>query len=803
MKSLSHIIYTIAFGIASCVCVSASEPAGYYSSCEGKNSQALLQALYNTITSHTTVSYDGLMSLYQKSDTYAEDGKIWDMYSTKHWATGSKCGSYKLVGDCYNREHSLPKSWFDDASPMYSDAFHVYPTDGKVNGQRSNFPYGECANGTRLPSNGGVNALGRLGSCTFDGYTGTVFEPDDEYKGDFARSYFYMAACYNDRIRSWSSPMLAGNSYPVFSTWAKALLLKWHRQDPVSQKELDRQEAVYAAQHNRNPFIDHPELAEYIWGDKTSDKWSASGTAEPTINKPSDGARVNMGITAVGTPISTQVAILTSNVTQAVTLRTDNSLFTVAPGTISAAAANAGATATVTYTPTATGTHGTTLIVSCGNLSSYLELSAQTVSGVPVDEAADVSDDSFTVRWTYVGDADKSLYTLNVWDTDGYIDGFPRKVSATAGSCVVDGLEADTEYSFRLDSRSMQSATRTVRTAVAVPSVEFYYDGTLYLSALPGEASDIAEIIVDTDNIDSPYTVTVREPFELSADRTNWSSTITLSPDGTRMYIRLLSELAGTYETVIRATWDGHIWDDAVAQGVVSGQAAFFEDFEQPYTGNDKTGYSTKTYQGSACTWELQDALIGAPSQDSTHSGDQCLRLGKNAGGMVQMSADRDRGIGTVSFFARAFGSDGQSVVAVEYSKDHGSSWEEAGRATVSGTNYVEHKVAVNTPGAVRMRLRQISGKRWNVDDIAITDSTTGLDDPAADRHCWDAWSTGGRLYIDCRNADGADVAIYSIDGATAFSGHLTAGLHSLDTLARNTYYIIVVADFSRTVVIR
>lgn len=142
---------------------------------------------------------------------------------------------------------------------MVSDAFHIYPTDGKVNGQRSNFPYGECANGTTLPSCNGVDALGKLGKSTFPGYSGTVFEPVDEYKGDFARSYFYMAACYNDKIASWSSPMLAGNSYPCYTTWAVNLLLKWNEQDPVSQKEIDRNNAVYKHQNNRNPFIDHPE----------------------------------------------------------------------------------------------------------------------------------------------------------------------------------------------------------------------------------------------------------------------------------------------------------------------------------------------------------------------------------------------------------------------------------------------------------------------------------------------------------------------------------------------------------------
>ena len=147
---------------------------------------------------------------------------------------------------------------------MVTDAFHVYPTDGKVNGQRSNYPYGECANGSYVASSGNIKALGRLGKSTFPGYSGTVFEPDDQYKGDFARTYFYMAAAYNSRISSWDSPQLAGNSYPCFSSWSVDMLMKWHRQDPVSQKEIDRNNAVEAYQHNRNPFIDHPELAEYI-----------------------------------------------------------------------------------------------------------------------------------------------------------------------------------------------------------------------------------------------------------------------------------------------------------------------------------------------------------------------------------------------------------------------------------------------------------------------------------------------------------------------------------------------------------
>lgn len=253
----------------------ATIPNGYYDDCENKQGgRTLLKALYQTISDHDVVSYKGLWSVYLTSDI-DENGKIWDMYSTKRWTPEKEqCGNYSRVGDCYNREHSMPKSWFDDESPMVSDAFHIYPTDGKVNGQRSNYPYGECANGTTLPSNGNVKALGKLGTSTFPGYSGTVFEPVDEYKGDFARTYFYMAACYNDRISGWNSDMLAKNNYPCYTTWAVNLLLKWHRQDPVSDKELKRNDAVYAHQGNRNPFIDHPELVEYIWGNKTSEHWT-------------------------------------------------------------------------------------------------------------------------------------------------------------------------------------------------------------------------------------------------------------------------------------------------------------------------------------------------------------------------------------------------------------------------------------------------------------------------------------------------------------------------------------------------
>lgn len=238
----------------------------YYKPANGRKSQNLKTTLAGVISSHTTISYDGLWGCYHRTDKRA-DGLLWDMYSnTTNFVIGGPAQghNYSQEGDGYNREHSMPKSWFKEASPMKSDLVHVVPTDGYVNNRRSNYPFGETDGGT-YKSNGGFS---KVGKCTTNGYSGTVFEPNDKYKGDFARIYFYMATCYEEKISGWSGDMLAGNKYPVYTDWALQMLLRWAEEDPVDQKEIDRNNAVYELQGNRNPFVDYPGLEQYIWGDK-------------------------------------------------------------------------------------------------------------------------------------------------------------------------------------------------------------------------------------------------------------------------------------------------------------------------------------------------------------------------------------------------------------------------------------------------------------------------------------------------------------------------------------------------------
>ncbi|MDR2512134.1 MAG: endonuclease [Bacteroidales bacterium] len=248
-------------------------PEGYYDNAEGKSGAELKTCLYNIIKGHTSLGYAGLWAAYATTDRRA-DGKIWDMYSTCTFTySNDQCGNYSNICDCYNREHSFPKSWFggSESSAQGNDAFHIYPTDGKVNGERGNYPFGEVGSTDNSVVNTNLYALGKRGAARAGlGYSGKVFEPVDEYKGDFARTYFYMATRYENVFASWYSyseaqAMLAGNAYPGYKQWTIDMLLEWHHNDPVSQKEIDRNNAVYALQHNRNPFIDHPEYAVCIW----------------------------------------------------------------------------------------------------------------------------------------------------------------------------------------------------------------------------------------------------------------------------------------------------------------------------------------------------------------------------------------------------------------------------------------------------------------------------------------------------------------------------------------------------------
>lgn len=777
-----------------CLSANAAVPANYYSSCEYKGGQALLTALCAKVGPHTVVSYDDLFDLYKTSDVYP-DGKIWDMYSTKHWAVGTKCGNYSSVGDCYNREHSFPKSWFNDAKPMYSDAFHLYPTDGKVNGQRSNFPYGECANGTTLASANGVDALGKLGNSTFSGYSGTVFEPVDEYKGDFARSYFYMAAAYNDKISSWSSPMLAGNSYPCFSSWSIQLLLKWHRQDPVSEKELNRNEAVYARQNNRNPFIDHPEMVEFIWGNRKSEQWSSSGNVSPELTVPANGSTFDFGIISTSLSGNVSLEVAGANLTKDVSVSLSgafSSSVSVIP--YSQVVGGKRFSLPLTIKSSVAGVVNGTLVLKSGDVTSTVYLKATAVEGLPVNDARNVSDRGFTASWINVGDADaQGCYQLYVESSDGkVVAGYPVSVIAADQQYVVDDLQASTAYVYYVKSQKMTSAKKQFTTKAPIPSIDFFHDGPLNFVAAVNEPSAEAEIEMAVENIAGAIQLDVKAPFQLSLDHSSWSTQLSMPQGADRFYVRMLGSEEGEYTSSLVARAGDYQNDDAELHGVIGAVGDFTEDFEVPAPGS----YSATTYQGKTILWNLVDA--GCWSGDPVNGGASALRLGKNVKGLIEMAEDLKYGLGSVSFYVRKWTNDVESEVAIEYSVDGGENWEEAGKFDVVDAEYKKIECVINKAGNVRMRLRQLSGKRWLLDDLSGTGYSASSLQPDTEYNSWDVWPTSEGVCVRLSNE--SRICVYGVDGVVYLQNTFASGVHNV--LLAPGFYIVSGPSGVRRVVV-
>ncbi len=246
-----------------------SNTIDYYNDVDLNTKGATLKtALYKKINKHTSLGYSGVTSsIYAKTDL-REDGTIWDIYSntTKFELSDFNSGNYKQEGDLFNREHIVPQSLFSQQEPLRSDLHHLFPTDGYVNNRRSNYPHANVdKNNIKYASN---NNFTLVGESATSGVSGNVCEPNDEYKGDIARTYFYFVTAYQNKVPSFKSfAAFSNNEFPSLAKWSIKLYLQWSKQDPVSQKEIDRNQAIYQIQGNRNPFIDYPQLAEQIWGE--------------------------------------------------------------------------------------------------------------------------------------------------------------------------------------------------------------------------------------------------------------------------------------------------------------------------------------------------------------------------------------------------------------------------------------------------------------------------------------------------------------------------------------------------------
>lgn len=287
----------------------AEIPAGYYYKANNKNGYDLLNTLNIICSNGDFLSYGSGEGYTWEGFYYTDrndDGSVIDMYSsTIRYQT-----DFNAV-DGLHIEHSLPKSWWGALENYaFRDLHHLFPADATTNITKNNLPLGEVKTATF------DNGVSKIGTTLLYNSKEKCFEPADEYKGDFARAYFYVSTVYNELSALWQSSMMQNNTYPVWNNEALDLLLKWHREDPISEKELKRQEAVYQIQHNRNPYIDYPEMVEHIWGNKKDIAISLPKETRPFLTTPTAWTSIEIPVSYTGTTTSKTIRFEGANFTK-------------------------------------------------------------------------------------------------------------------------------------------------------------------------------------------------------------------------------------------------------------------------------------------------------------------------------------------------------------------------------------------------------------------------------------------------------------------------------------------------------
>lgn len=456
----NYLMAIVALAIVACPFNGYSEiPANYYKTINGLADKDLKNALHTLVYNHTEVkSYSALPEYFRTTDRFPGTDYWWDMYSDM------QVSMYVTFGKYMNREHCFPKSWWGGLTnvPAYVDLFHLYPSEASANQAKSNYPLGEVVTSTF------DNGVVKVGYATTGqgGGSPKVFEPNEEYIGDFARTYFYVVTCYQNL--KWDTKymyMLEQNTYPTLKPWAIDLLLKWHRADPVSEKEVNRNEAVYGFQGNRNPFIDHPELVEYIWGNRVGQKYqggSSEPAGDPELTTPVQDMALDFEQIAIGKSETRRLGFMGSNLTGKLSLAitgTDRAMFSIDTKSIEAPLVNAegGYFLPITYKPTSIGEHSARLIISDGGLTGSRGvalmgecLEVPTLTAPVALPASDITEESYMANW----EEPSEVVDYYIVTRTRYINGnsSSEEILAESNSLLIEDFETSASESYNVRS---------------------------------------------------------------------------------------------------------------------------------------------------------------------------------------------------------------------------------------------------------------------------------------------------------------------------------------------------------------
>ena len=714
----------------------------YYRKAEGLRGTELKEALHNLIQPTFVLDYGGgvgkTWSGFWQTDQM-EDMQVRDRYSNTVRYFNPDMSAVSNM----NIEHIWANSWWGHVkNNAYQDLFNLYPADATANGRKSNNPIG-IVDGTIAYTNG-VTKVGKSTSYRADSLI-TVWEPADQWKGDFARTYFYMATCYSHMTSLWTTTegllTVDPNSPLLMRPWVYNLMLEWAEADPLDEIEQDRCDAICEIQGNRNPFVDYPELCYYIWGDKADEQFYCTEEHGAEIFVPAASEEIDFGLHPLSRPFSAKVQVRGRGLDEGAQLIADDEHFALSQFVLSSDEINQGTDITVSVSATEEGNYTTMLTLEGSGYVQQSPLTVSFVDGIPAYPATDivcaVSSRRFNANWmNYEPDA---TYTLNVYTKDA--NGQPQPFgtyTTTDTTYQVRNVQPNMTYYYKVsiieDGEELVGSNEvTVEMPEVAPVFSVSLDNIAF-TATPGNPSAPTQVSVTAMAVPKYVTeIITSAPFELSSDGEAWSQELTLTGTSPSFFVRFAGAFEeGDYEGEVIVSTEG--LDDRVISVScnVDATKSFFEDFE---TGS-KGAYAVGEVTCSAASWEMSNALIAA---DDNALDKKCVRMkGYVKSGStittpahIMMTTDKVNGCDSLWFCAGSYGNDTGVKMTVSYSTDGGQTWTKVVSSLSVGTMQ-RYGFKINRDGNIRLKFESenTGNKRVNIDNVQMSDweDPTGIE---------------------------------------------------------------------------
>lgn len=717
--------------LLACVCYAQGALAQSIHTVQGLTGAELKTALFHAIQPDSILKYGGKGDGYTwagftKTDVMP-DGSVRDRYSNEIY----QFNGYNAVNGM-NIEHSFANSWWGHTvNNAYCDLHHLYPSDSYANQRKSNNPIG-VVDGT-VSFDNGVTKVGKSSSYRPDSLI-TVWEPADKWKGDFARTYLYMATCYEDLAPVWQTTegllMMENNTYPTLRPWVMNLLRQWNDNDPVDNIERERNTKVQEIQGNRNPFIDYPQLCEYIWGEKVGTRFYLNESETPEVFVPEKDKDIDLGMLSRLRPCQGIVTLRGRGATANVATTIEGQGFTLSQTSITPQQLIEGTDITVSYDGSTSGLQQATLTLDGGGINETYHVRMNVVDGMVAYPATDILSSMyvkrFTANWMMWDEA--CTYSLLVTKADGTpLDGYPVEGLTDTSYKVEKGLAANQTYYYTVTTSTGIVSNRvevkmpdvTASLTTKVTEMNFF--------SIPNKPSGTQTLEYSAIALKGNIFAETTAPFELSADGEMWAESITLAKESASIYVRL-SALAEEQtieggELILSA--EG-VTDVAIALNAeVNAKKAFMETFEV----GTKGGYAIGNVACAAATWTMDNILIGKDANDKKEDAASArIRFQTASANVMEMTTDAAYGCDSLWFYAGPYGTDAAATMAVYFSIDQGETWSPIveGLALAKGT-WKRYGYELKKEEPLRLRFvvtGGTNGKRVNVDNIQMSAPT-------------------------------------------------------------------------------